>query len=114
MNGGPSHVDTFDPKPALDKYAGKELPVNLNTPNGRGEALATGIPDSAQHALTELLTAVQGAEALAWLAIEHRETGRTLAAAIHITASCATTLRRSRRPTPSAPDASSRRSTTRR
>src|SRR5688500_4102899 len=23
LNGGPSHVDTFDPKPALDKYAGK-------------------------------------------------------------------------------------------
>src|SRR5438552_3867813 len=22
MNGGPSHVDTFDPKPMLDKYAG--------------------------------------------------------------------------------------------
>src|SRR5580658_8802563 len=26
MNGGPSHVDTFDPKPMLDKYAGKALP----------------------------------------------------------------------------------------
>ncbi|HEX4413220.1 MAG TPA: DUF1501 domain-containing protein, partial [Lacipirellulaceae bacterium] len=26
MNGGPSHVDTFDPKPALMKYAGKTLP----------------------------------------------------------------------------------------
>ena len=26
LNGGPSHVDTFDPKPALAKYAGKELP----------------------------------------------------------------------------------------
>ena len=25
-NGGPSHVDTFDPKPALAKYAGKPLP----------------------------------------------------------------------------------------
>ncbi|MEO6740272.1 MAG: DUF1501 domain-containing protein, partial [Chthoniobacteraceae bacterium] len=23
LNGGPSHVDTFDPKPALLKYAGK-------------------------------------------------------------------------------------------
>jgi hypothetical protein len=22
MNGGPSHVDTFDPKPALEKHAG--------------------------------------------------------------------------------------------
>jgi len=26
LNGGASHVDTFDPKPALAKYAGKELP----------------------------------------------------------------------------------------
>src|SRR5438270_10994768 len=25
-NGGPSQVDTFDPKPMLLKYAGKELP----------------------------------------------------------------------------------------
>src|SRR3954447_14536860 len=25
-NGGPSQVDTFDPKPALQKYAGKALP----------------------------------------------------------------------------------------
>ncbi len=26
MNGGPSHVDTFDPKPMLAKFAGKPLP----------------------------------------------------------------------------------------
>src|SRR6187399_845184 len=26
LNGGPSHVDTFDPKPALEKYAGKPVP----------------------------------------------------------------------------------------
>jgi len=26
MNGGPSHVDTFDPKPLLDQFAGKTLP----------------------------------------------------------------------------------------
>src|SRR4051812_34446918 len=32
-NGGPSHVDTFDPKPALQKYAGQPLP----TPNPRTE-----------------------------------------------------------------------------
>ena len=32
LNGGPSHVDTFDPKPALNKYAGKLLPIkNLRT-----------------------------------------------------------------------------------
>ncbi|MGE3804436.1 MAG: DUF1501 domain-containing protein [Gemmataceae bacterium] len=27
MYGGPSHVDTFDPKPALDKWDGKTIPV---------------------------------------------------------------------------------------
>ncbi len=26
LNGGPSHVDTFDPKPALERYAGQPLP----------------------------------------------------------------------------------------
>jgi hypothetical protein len=29
MNGGPSHVDTFDPKPALLKYAGQKPTGNL-------------------------------------------------------------------------------------
>ncbi|MDG2382177.1 MAG: DUF1501 domain-containing protein [Pirellulaceae bacterium] len=39
MNGGPSHVDTFDPKPALDKYAGKKLPMkNLRTERKTGAA----------------------------------------------------------------------------
>jgi hypothetical protein len=31
MNGGPSHVDTFDPKPALEKYAGQDPPAGLMT-----------------------------------------------------------------------------------
>jgi hypothetical protein len=40
MNGGPSQVDTFDPKPALQKYAGKELPTpNLRTERKTGAAL---------------------------------------------------------------------------
>ena len=30
MNGAPSQVDTFDHKPELDKYAGKELPPEKN------------------------------------------------------------------------------------
>ena len=39
MNGGPSHVDTFDPKPALQTYAGKELPMpNLPTERKTGAA----------------------------------------------------------------------------
>ena len=29
MKGGPSHVDTFDPKPALDRDHGKPLPFDL-------------------------------------------------------------------------------------
>ena len=41
-NGGPSHVDTFDPKPALDKYAGKALPMeNLATERKTGAAFAS-------------------------------------------------------------------------
>lgn len=40
MNGGPSHVDTFDPKPALAKYAGQNLPMeNLRTERKTGAAL---------------------------------------------------------------------------
>jgi len=38
-NGGPSQVDTFDPKPALLKYAGKSLPAtNLKTERRTGAA----------------------------------------------------------------------------
>jgi hypothetical protein len=40
MNGGPSHVDTFDPKPLLDKYHGKPLTVpNLRTERKTAGAL---------------------------------------------------------------------------
>ena len=40
MNGGPSHVDTFDPKPALVKYAGKPLPMkNPTTERRTGSAM---------------------------------------------------------------------------
>ena len=40
MNGGPSHVDTFDPKPMLDKYHGKPLPTeNLRTERTTGAAM---------------------------------------------------------------------------
>jgi len=39
MNGGPSHVDTFDPKPALARYAGMALPTeNLRTERRTGAA----------------------------------------------------------------------------
>ena len=40
MNGGPSHVDTFDPKPTLDRYHGKPLPTpNLRTERKTGAAM---------------------------------------------------------------------------
>ncbi len=38
LNGGPSHVDTFDPKPALQKYAGQLLPQTLRTERKTGAA----------------------------------------------------------------------------
>ncbi len=38
LNGGPSHVDTFDPKPALEKYAGQPLPQTLLTERKTGAA----------------------------------------------------------------------------
>lgn len=42
MNGGPSQVDTFDPKPELTRYNGKTLPMgNLRTERKTGAALAS-------------------------------------------------------------------------
>jgi len=39
LNGGPSHIDTFDPKPALARFAGQPLPVpNLKTERKTGAA----------------------------------------------------------------------------
>jgi hypothetical protein len=39
LNGGLSHVDSFDPKPKLEKYAGKTLPMeNLKTERKTGAA----------------------------------------------------------------------------
>ena len=39
MNGGPSQVDTFDPKPMLDKFHGKPLPNSLRTERKTGAAM---------------------------------------------------------------------------
>jgi hypothetical protein len=42
MNGGQSHLDTWDPKPMLTKYAGKALPTpNLATERPTGAAMPT-------------------------------------------------------------------------
>jgi len=43
INGGPSHVDTFDPKPLLNKYHGKPLPTP-NLPTARDTGAAFGSP----------------------------------------------------------------------
>src|SRR5262245_24486206 len=40
LNGGPAQMDTFDPKPMLQKYAGQLLPQgNLTTERPTGAAL---------------------------------------------------------------------------
>src|SRR4051812_49316136 len=40
LNGGPSQIDTFDPKPLLKRYEGKRLPQgNLTTERPTGAAL---------------------------------------------------------------------------
>lgn len=42
LNGGPSQVDTFDPKPALHKYDGRSVPGgNLTTERPTGAAMAS-------------------------------------------------------------------------
>src|SRR6202046_3958464 len=41
MNGGPSHVDTFDPKPSLTKFSGKPIPITLKTERRTGSAFGS-------------------------------------------------------------------------
>jgi len=41
MNGGPSHVDTFDPKPSLTKFSGKPIPITLKTERRTGAAFGS-------------------------------------------------------------------------
>src|SRR5688572_18839034 len=42
LNGGPSHVDTFDPKPALDRHDGKPMPGKPQVISGGGINLKVG------------------------------------------------------------------------
>jgi len=44
MNGGPSQVDTFDPKPALERYAGQPLPPDKQFINSGGRPLGLLTP----------------------------------------------------------------------
>jgi len=44
-NGGASHVDSFDPKPSLEKYQGKPLPIeNYKTERKTGSAFPSPFP----------------------------------------------------------------------
>ena len=40
-NGGPSQVDTFDPKPELTKWHGKPIPLDLKTERKTGAAFGS-------------------------------------------------------------------------
>lgn len=47
MSGGPSHIDTFDPKPELLRYVGRRLPVleqNTNVLLGKPRPLGNAFP----------------------------------------------------------------------
>ena len=44
LNGGPSHVDTFDPKPSLSRFDGKTLPDTLTTERKTGAAFPSPFP----------------------------------------------------------------------
>jgi hypothetical protein len=44
MNGGPSHMDTFDPKPALTRWSGKPLPEGRRLDTERKTGAAFGSP----------------------------------------------------------------------
>ena len=41
MNGGVSHIDSFDPKPVLAQYHGRTLPTALRTERKTGAAFAS-------------------------------------------------------------------------
>jgi hypothetical protein len=44
MNGGPSQVDTFDPKPELTRFGGRAIPIHLRTERKTGAAFPSPFP----------------------------------------------------------------------
>ena len=51
MEGGPSHIDLFDPKPVLNQLAGKPLPASFEPAghrDGRGGVAAAGVQADVQ------------------------------------------------------------------
>ncbi len=51
MNGGPSQVDTWDHKPALEKYAGQPMPADKKFINSGGRAVGYLAPQSGRFVL---------------------------------------------------------------
>src|SRR3954452_18310180 len=50
MDGGPSHIDLFDPKPALNKLAGRPLPSSFVRPvTSMGRTAFTDLLGSQRH-----------------------------------------------------------------
>jgi hypothetical protein len=50
MTGGPSQMDLFDPKPALEKYAGQRpAAVDLRTQDGRVAPIALQVSETRQE-----------------------------------------------------------------
>lgn len=50
MNGGPSQVDTFDPKPTLARFAGTEMPKDKKFINSGAGKSASSLPNSGRSA----------------------------------------------------------------
>lgn len=46
MNGGPSQVDTWDPKPELEKHAGQQMPTDRKFINSGGRAIGFLTPSA--------------------------------------------------------------------
>ncbi len=49
MNGGPSHVDTFDPKPMLNQHHGEKLPESIKARRGGNSTLMGSTYTFAKH-----------------------------------------------------------------
>ena len=88
MNGGPSHVDTFDPKPMLTKYHGKTLPgPTLRTERKTGAALGSPFPFKKYGE-----SGIEVSELFARTAEQHMST--TCASSARCTPTCPITSRR--------------------
>ena len=63
MNGGPPHIDTFDYKPELEKYRGKEIPESVH----RNQRVSTMTQGAAKLVLPPFTGFKQYGESGAWV-----------------------------------------------